>query len=190
LNGQSGFTLIEVLAAGLISTIVAGALLSVLYMSTGQIRDGASSLRLSQSQAVVSEQIRTSARKAFGAWSGSCPDPGPSDLDAAEALVAGYAGSGQLKQVVFCDPLGAILSGYSLETDGRMYEWVGGSFRPFRIGADEVMVDYAASNFIILARRRGIIFNIIYRRDAGGESYFFPLIQETVLSRNRRNTIP
>jgi Tfp pilus assembly protein PilW len=53
---QAGFTLIEVLTTGMISTIVGSALLSVFYMCNAHIRAGGAALRLVQMQTIASER--------------------------------------------------------------------------------------------------------------------------------------
>ena len=63
---QSGFTLIEVLTTGALATFVGLALLSILQMTNGQIKDGSTILRMARLQTVATEQIHRSARQAAG----------------------------------------------------------------------------------------------------------------------------
>ncbi|MEO6096782.1 MAG: type II secretion system protein [Fibrobacteria bacterium] len=175
---QSGFTLIEVIAASAISGFVGIALLSVLYMANRQIKDGSATVRLTHLQMVASEQIHQSARKAAGVRL-------ESEAPGVIAGALGYPGANSVKHVLFCDPAGAILSGYFLN-GGNLLEWnpaVPG-WEPFRIAGILVEVDDVNSFFDILPNRHGISARIAYRLVDGASSYAFPTLTETVRCRN------
>ena len=60
----SGFTLVEAVATGAISVILAGTILSTLKMNSNQLREGTARLRIGQIASTVSDQIRRQARAA------------------------------------------------------------------------------------------------------------------------------
>jgi prepilin-type N-terminal cleavage/methylation domain-containing protein len=178
MRSQSGFTLIEVIAASAISSFVGIALLSVLYMANGQIKEGSATVKLTHLQIVASEQIHQSARKAAGV---RLQSESPSVI----AGAAGYPGANSVKHVLFCDPAGAILSGYFLNA-GTLLEWdlATSGWVPFRIAGTLVEVDDATSFFDLLPNRHGITARIAYRLSAGATPYAFPTLAETVRCRN------
>src|SRR3954471_22518948 len=93
MNSQAGFTLIEALITGVLSTIVAGGILSALYMTNTQIQDGSAALRLSQLQSVVSDQIHRSARLSAGA----------KDSTETGTLTLNALAKAGLDQILFCN---------------------------------------------------------------------------------------
>jgi type II secretory pathway pseudopilin PulG len=185
MNSQSGFTLIEALATGLISTIVAGAILSLLHMSNAQINDGTINLRLARLQGVASDQIRSSTRIAAGVKTAA--EDTITDFDHMPVMTAV---SSPLKEVRLCQQNGLPFARYRI-VDGTpqdyLEEWketpVKG-YHPFMVGGDTVFVDYANSFFRILPDRRGITFAVQHTRAEDGKSYTFPRIEEVALIRN------
>ena len=181
MKSQSGFTLVEVVVASVLSTVIAAAVMSSLYMTNTQISEGSASQRLTQTQIVVSEQIKQKARIAYGVKRAVVDGPGPLSAAAlSNPLITG------LGEVFFCNPAGDTLAGYRIAL-GVLYEWKGGTgdgFFPFLIGSDSVSVNMANSEFRILPRRRGVIIKLNYQRTESGTTYSFPTIQETVICRN------
>ncbi len=181
---QNGFTLIEVLTASLISTIVAGALLSVLSMTNNHIKDGAAHLRTGQMQTVVSDQLHTNAHAACGVKSTgeSLIDPFTTptyDLGVASA-----------KEIVFCTKAGLPIARYKINSVANyLEEWrtdplgagpVG--YYPFQVGNDTAFLNGALSEFNLQPGRRGFTATLLFQsRD---RSYTFPHIVETILCRN------
>jgi type II secretory pathway pseudopilin PulG len=179
-NSQQGFTLIEALAGGILSTIVAGAILSALNMTTRQIKESSSNLSLGQIQTVVSEQIRSDARKSFGAKG---PGENPTaQFDTPEDDPALTNQNG----IVFCDSNGQPFARYQINTStGNLEEWIDGSYVPFKVGSQTAQLDAANSSFGVLAKRQGITFKLVCRV-LTDKYYTFPAIQETVLGRDIR----
>jgi type II secretory pathway pseudopilin PulG len=182
---QRGFTLIETMAVGLLSTIVAGALLTVLYLTNSEIKQGIVHLELVNLQSVVSEQIRKSARTANGVLLTDEAKNEPVfrlDLNT-------YSGA---KEIRFCNSNGNVFAKYQIHSGDPSYleEWHTGlaKYQPFLVSDDTVYVDGDASVFTILPGRRGVKFTIAHRREEkimdNIESFSLPPIEETVLCRN------
>lgn len=175
---QQGFTLIEALAAGLISTIVAGALLTVLYMSTAQIKEGSAYISLLSMQSIVSEQIRSSVRSAkiikrVGELGTSTPT----------LVASAFTG---LKEIWLLSKDGDTLAAYQVRPgEPYLYEWKAGAYQVFKVGNLTVDIDYGQTEFGILANRLGMTFQIGHIKTVGASSYAFPASQDTILMRNR-----
>ncbi len=180
---QKGFTLVEIMAAGVVSTIVAGALLSVLSITNSLIKESASNQRLGQIQTAVSEQLRNDARIAFGPKASEVEDrSAPFDVNPDDDPIAS-----NLQGIYFCDRDGDCFSGYRINKQNlTLEEWhreIGG-YNPFKVGEDTVHVDTANSRFAVLAGRKGVTFQIACRIHTD-KDYTFPSIEETVLCRNK-----
>lgn len=182
MRSESGYSLVEVLTAGAISVVVGTAIISVLQMSNTQILDGSANFRLVQLQNIASTQIRMETRRAFGVKRDIALDPG-----GAFVSPAAFPGATGLSEVRLCNPDGSMRAGYRiLPNNDSLYEWRAGAWIPFRVGSFALRInpDPDSSNFSILPRRRGIVFNLRYRFVQGGKTYPFPPISETVLCRN------
>ncbi len=176
----------EALSAGLISTIVAGALLTVLQMTNAQIRDGSGNMRVARLQTVVSDQIRMSTRLAAGVKTAL-----EDTTTTLEHMALVTSTSGPLQEVRLTQVGGDPFARYRLrDLSPRAYleEWkvgdYGPDYYPFTVGSDTVFVDYATSYFRILPNRRGITFKIQHTSFEDGKSYTFPSTEETGLCRN------
>lgn len=181
MSSESGFTLIETLAAGLISTIVAGAMLSVLTMTTRQLKESSTSLNLGQIQGVVTDQLRSDARKAFGAR-GDFETP-----NGAFTIPNTDAARSNQTEIIFCDKGGTSFSRYRIRSsDSILEEWVDGAYTPFLVGNQAVHLDVGAtkSRFGILANRFGVTFKLTCRVQTDKGFAFFPALEDTVLGRD------
>jgi type II secretory pathway pseudopilin PulG len=185
---QNGFTLIEALTTSALAGIVGFALLTVLYMTNGQIKDGTSTLRLGRLQTVATEQIHRSVRQAGGVW----------QLDVTPTLIDTnftYPGSPTLPRilgVLLCAPSGDTLAGYSVIGDSlRELDTLSGTWKPFKVAGEAVTVDEDNSYFGILKNRRGVVSRIQYTLDDGDSVYTFPPLADTIRCRNttRNNSI-
>lgn len=173
MNPQKGFTLVETLSAGIVSTILAGALLTIFSMTNIQIKESAANLTLGQIQSIVSEQIRRDARLAFGIKIDTLT-PFQTDRLNEPAFT-------NQSKVFFCDQDGRPFSGYQINYGylEELKDNVG--FVKFQFGNQTVPVD--AVRFDVLSRREGISFQIAYRLQLD-KVYTLPVLQETVRSRN------
>ena len=168
MKSHAGFTLVEVLVAGILSTILATTILSTLYLTNTQMKEGLASQRLTQFQIVVSEQIRKNARIAFAVKIvGDHPTNALSADTLSELIIHNES------TVFFCNPAGAIFAGYRIHTSpDYLEEWSLGlnSFIPFRIGLDSVALKASASTFVVLPKRRGVLFKLSYESNQAGIS--------------------
>lgn len=175
---QSGFTLIEVIAAAVISTFIAGATISVLYFTNNRIKSSLINSRLSDLRIVISEQIRESARIANFA---ALPLEPLTGLD----NDAGYLGSELVKEIHLYGYHGVKLSAYKID-GGYLWEGKPGAggewdYSKFRVGEEYAAVDHDNSNLRILAKRIGIQFSLQLRNEADGT--LLPLFAETNMFR-------
>jgi prepilin-type N-terminal cleavage/methylation domain-containing protein len=182
LNARNGFTLVEVLAASALSTIVAGALLTFLHMTNGQIKEGSSHLRLVQLQDVVSEQLRISAHKACRVTAES-DDP----ITSFDPIVftQGIPPALHKNEIRFYDKGVQLIAKYHVNSiDGYLEEWdpIGARYLPFRVGDDTVFVNAARSEFNLYSGRAGLSFTIAYQSKDGSDT--IPVIAEGILCRN------
>jgi len=174
---QSGFTLIETLVTGLVSTLLAGVVLSLLQLSNTQLLEGSAGLRLSRLYNATSSEIQRVGRRAYVVkTTGDILTGLPSDTLSAAAMTG-------LSNVMFCDTLGDSLGGYKVLGDGRLQEWVksGRTWKDLAFGPDTVRVDSARSTFDILPRRRGISFTLRLKSAAGDT---IPPVREMLVCRN------
>lgn len=185
---EAGFTLIEILAGGVISTVLAGAMLSLFYLVTGNIKDSAANSRLLRIQTVAEDQLRRTVRRAYGAKLlteiGTPPPAGEITIIAPNDA---NAHPNQKEIWLYEDPdalIGAyrITFGHAVDT---LLEWVGGNFIPMHIGSDTVFLDGGISSFSIFPYRLGVAFNIGYQIQENGKSYAAPTLNDSVLCRGR-----
>lgn len=179
MNAQGGFTLIEAMSAGLISSILAGALISVISISNREIKENAITLRLSRIQSAVSDQFRTNARASFLAIQYG------EDPVAVSLLPKDDPESPPLKQIIFCDRNPSPSARYKMDSTNYLeeYDFDNATFVPFTVGEDTVFVDTAKSDFKILAGRAGVTYKIVCQLHLD-QIYTFPVIEDTVLRRD------
>ena len=171
---QAGFTLVEVIATGVISAFAGVAILTVLHMSNENILEGRAETKLTQLQAVASEQMRKEARLSFGVI-------GPGED--ATAIVDDDLGLANMHEVRFCNADGSIRAGYDVTTD-TLKEWTPGGWKPFKVGADTVFVKSGESFFDYLPKRHGVSIRITYAQRSNGKTFTFPPIADLVRCRN------
>jgi prepilin-type N-terminal cleavage/methylation domain-containing protein len=176
---QSGFTLVEVLVTGVLSSIVAGALVSMLSMVNLQMNAGIAENRLGRIQTVVSEQIRASARKSWGILqSGDIIDDTHHFPD--------LAAISSTSEIILSDKNGNPMVKYHIDNSGMLWEWHDGDpgdYYPFAIGKDTVHVDAAHSDFTLAQGRKNMTFKLAYTL----EGKTLPIIQEAIQCRNLAN---
>ena len=178
---EAGFTLIEILAGGVISTVLAGAMLSLFYLVTGNIKDSTANSRLQRIQTVAEDQIRRIARRAYGAKTSSAE---VGDI----AIIAANDGNAYtgLKEIWLyeTDPGEALIGAYKVSPDALL-ELVNGVFVPMRIGSDTVWLDGANSTFSIFPNRAGVAFDMRYKIQENGNTYAAPALIDSILCRGK-----
>lgn len=189
MSTQAGFTLVEALASGILSTVIAGAILSLMHLTNDQVKQGAVQIRLAESQGIAVEQFRKSIREAYGAMmSGedSTLVAGQDNANVVNPLTVA------LPEVKLFDENKWITGGYKL---GPTYLMEGFplpdihhqllSYKAFTIGDDTVYIDSARSYFRILQGRKGVIANLRYIHQPGAVTDSLPQDSVFVLCRNR-----
>lgn len=144
-----GFTLIEVLVAGLISVIVPGVIITLLRVNNSELAFNSAQSRMTQISNLVSEDIRLNAEKAtfvydytYALPNGDCPATAPPSApstaygvvlcDAAKTMIKGF----RVIQVAIGDPIGRLE-----ERDP------GGEWKPYQVAGDIVEVNYNPDPF-------------------------------------------
>jgi type II secretory pathway pseudopilin PulG len=146
---EAGFTLIEALAGGIISTVLAGAMLSLFYLVTGNIKDSAANTRLLRIQTVAGDQIRRIVRRAYGPML-------TTDAGSISTIVDPNPHPGLQEVWLYEDP-DAEIGAYKISGD-NLLERVNGVYTPMRIGSDTVWLDGPNSSFTVLPNRLGVAF--------------------------------
>jgi hypothetical protein len=180
---QSGFTLVEALTTGVLSTIVAGALVSALSMTNSQIREGISETRLGRAQMVVSEQIQQRTRESWGILLNGESINEETHYNELPTPPA------STNEVILGDKDGNPIAKYRVNAEGYLEEGVHPdgsaewSYIPFRIGEDTVHIDPATSAFKVADLRKSMKFALAYMQDGKTSAP----IEESAQCRNRSN---
>jgi type II secretory pathway pseudopilin PulG len=188
MTAQSGFTLIEALATGIISTVLAGAILSLMHLTNDQVKDGAAQIRMEERQRIASEQIRKSAHEAYGAMIAS---EDSSTVYREDSIFSKrYAPlTANLPEIRFFDNNYWLSSGYKLGPNYLMEGTSAGrynlTYKAFTIGDDTVFLDSSRSYFRILQGRQGIIANLRLIHKPGVPTDSLPNDSDVVLCLNR-----
>jgi type II secretory pathway pseudopilin PulG len=185
MKAQSGFTLIEVLVTGVLSTIVAGTLVTVLGMVNLQLNAGIAENRLGRIQTVVSEQIRSSMRKSWGVLQTGDVIDNANHFNNLKAVAS-------TQEIIMSDKDGNPISKYQIDNGGKLWEWHDGDpgdYYPFKIGEDIVYVDPdpVKSNFSLAQGRKSMTFTLEYVLLQGKTLLTLPNIPETIQCRNLSN---
>lgn len=180
---QAGFTLVEMLTVGVISSVLAGAALSSLYMASDLTLQGSVESRASQRAALASWQIRRMAQSAYIAKAPGSTGP-IDDMNASSAVPNAH-------HVVFVGPPPDYdtIGGFQVLASSnilREYRRMGGTWvwRPVILGRqDTVKISpRPASSFTLYPRRRGLEFRLEVLDENGAP---LPASMEKVLCRNQ-----
>lgn len=147
MTGQRGFTLVEVLATGVIASVLAGSILTIMKLTSTQISQETERSRSARIFDIASEEIHRVARRARTVL-------GDSETDSDDALSPSY------RKVRFYTgpvPGGTLLGGFNIRTvsgvGGVLEEWKSGAFQTFKVGADSIVITNSG-NFIIASATR------------------------------------
>ncbi len=173
LKNQRGISLIEALVTGVISSVIAGAVISMMYLSTSQIEESSSRFSMQKLYDATAYQIGWTIR------------------EAAAVLAHGESFSNRLKYRNFIP----VESFYTYDTDGNVtggfgissgilqeYDVVEGGFKPFVFGPDTVKVDSGA--FYLWADRAAVELDVVLRHSAKDKEYTLAIRQERFRCRN------
>jgi type II secretory pathway pseudopilin PulG len=164
MKSASGFTLVEVLVTGLLASILAGAIISALYMTNSQTKEGIGTEKAIQISAVVSEEIR---RKVRNATSLVQIDP--------------LANMGVFLKNSVGDTIGGFQRvQFILQEYKPISKW-----EDMQIGATPVQVfpDPTLSNFIVSPSGTALSFRLRYQISDYGQTFYFPAIPDQVQCR-------
>lgn len=192
MKSQAGFTLLEALVAGTISTGIPLVVLATLQMNGSQLQKGSSRIHLTQVSALVSEEIyRTAYASASAKQEEPCDDTG---LDE-HCGVLFYNADGtfrrgfRVRRPEFADPAGIL----------EMQTVEGGPWEPFLAGSDQVRVWTNLDGFLLKAPGHfnvlnpgaaaagvleGVRANLRLFEEVDGASQYLPVQTEIVLCRN------
>jgi type II secretory pathway pseudopilin PulG len=176
---EAGFTLIEILAGGIISTVLAGAMLALFYMVTANIKESEANSRLLRIQTVAQDQLRRTVRSAYGA---KLTGEAGSIVDIAGGDPITYTDRKEI-WLYETNPEGLIGAykispGPSVDT---LKELSNGDFIPMRIGSDTVILDGGSSSFSLFPNRRGVGFDMRYLIRENGNTYSATQLTDSVL---------
>jgi type II secretory pathway pseudopilin PulG len=185
MKARTGFTLIEVLIAGVISSVMGIAVLSTFYMTTAQIKEGTSYQKMSLIQTTVTAELERLGRSGYTVQTEN--ESGVFE----DALTGGLHDSFEKigkKHVYFCDHDGNPYAGYRISGD-VLLEWKGNDasgwpiMEPLVIGGIAVHVNPANSGFDVLKERVGIRYALQFK-DVAAPEISFPLSRGSVQCRN------
>lgn len=178
--GQKGFTLVEALTGGIISTVLAGTMISMIHMVGSNLKESAANTRLERLQTVASEQIRSATRQAFGAkLSGTEPGTIQSLSSSAGGDAAAHT---NLTEVWLITDEGIQHWAYQISGDYLM-ERRGGAWVKMTVGEDTVKLDGANSRFAVFPYRKGIVADLRYKIVENGSTYAYPPLPDSILCR-------
>jgi type II secretory pathway pseudopilin PulG len=178
MRAEAGFTLIEALVGGIISTVLAGAMLSLFYLVTGNVKESAANSRLLRIQTVAQDQLRRNVRKSYGAKRTETEVGGIASIAASDNVA--YVGQKEV-WLYETDPDG-LVGAYKISGD-TLLERANAVFSPMLVGSDTVWLDGANSSFSLFPNRRGIAFDLRYRIHENGKTYSAPPLIDSILCR-------
>lgn len=151
MRGQRGFTLIEVLATGVIASVLAGSILTMLKLASTQITQETDRSRAARISEIAAEEISRVASRASLVL-------GDNEADPTVSLSSSYR-----KVRFYGTPFssGTLIGGYSIRTvaglGGVLEEWKNGAFQTFKVGPDSLVITNGG-NFIISPSRGAFSF--------------------------------
>jgi Tfp pilus assembly protein PilW len=167
-----GFTLVEALVAGIISTVVIAAAVALYLMNMNQISGSfVRSLTRMQYQTVI-DQIESKARQATVIQTSNDPNFIATDIIEHATDV-----------IYFIGDTGNILGGYQHATDS-LKEWNGTMFVPFKVGNKNIKLLNAGSAFTIRPDRKSVLLNLSVIGISGSSSDTMLSKGETFQCRN------
>lgn len=180
MKSQSGFTLIEVLATVIISTLLAGVMLTLLKAGTDQISEILPRQKAMSMYNIVSEQINWTARQAY--WVRQ-----PDDMTACPVSPAGTFTN--LNGLVFYDKDCLEFGRYGFQAVGSrqfLMERKNGIFQAFKVAGDTVFIT-RGNDFGYHSLRRAITFELQIQYIVKGETRDYRTASETAYLRGGAN---
>lgn len=191
---QRGFTLVEVLITGILSSVLGGVVLTIFYVNNTQVKEGAAELKLSQEQAAVAEHITNDVRWAHALRKSGEPNGNWNSPPASAWTTPPYQDSVNspaitgLSEVIVTKLDGSEYAGYRISGDYLDTLVPNSNPRVYNhleiFPGDTVRVDGDSSYFGIMQKRRGLEVRLRLYRLEDGDTVFLPPHQDNILCRN------
>lgn len=179
MKAQAGFTVIELMTVSIISTVIAGGVITMLYLGNTNIKEALALGRIAKVYDVASEHIHRVGNEAYTV-SGDMEAlplasiPGPS-------YVSGFS------RLTFFDQANDTIGSVRVRSDGYLMEWRKGTgFQVFTVGTDSIYVDNQ-NNFAIAPGRKAFSFDLDIVKTLYGTTHTLSSPTEVVLCRNTPN---
>lgn len=170
---QDGFTLVEALMAGALSTVLGGAILTVLYLCNDRMEESLAKAKLASQFEVVAETIHRMAREAY-----TVSGNGEDFSDPSTPLKFWNLG-----WINFYRRDSTLIGGVGMNSsDPYLWEWTGTGMRRFYIAGDSLYVNRFRAG--ILPGRKAATFRITLELTQGGKTYTLTSPREMALCRN------
>lgn len=171
MKAQAGFTLVEVLTAGVLSTVLAGAIISILYLGTDQIEESLARQDAVALYTVVAEHIQAVASRADSVRSTEEEPGAPLDPTA------------EFADVIFVNAANEPLGGFKVRPDGMrnlLMEWstADDDWVPYTIAGIPIELDaLRVPAFYISPERRSATFqfNLLFTKNGKTTTHKFPV---------------
>jgi hypothetical protein len=169
-----GLTLVEMLAAGIISTIVAGAFFSIYHMYSSELKETSAYFSMQQQYENVSEQIASCVRAAHNIlpMDETYHDTCDTLIDTASSVLF-YSGNGRI--------IGGFMSGgvEFMEYDTISDDWI-----PFVAGNGTVRIDTTRSWFVLPGCRDRMALHLTLQYDKYDTIFYLPPRKDEFICRN------
>ncbi|HLP42262.1 MAG TPA: prepilin-type N-terminal cleavage/methylation domain-containing protein [Fibrobacteria bacterium] len=170
---QDGFTLVEALMAGALSTVLGGAILTVLYLCNDMMEESLAKAKLAAQFEVVAETIHRMAREAY-----TVSGNGENFSDPSTPLKFWNLG-----WINFYRRDSTLIGGIGMNSpDPYLWERAGTDMRRFYIAGNPISVHYFHAT--ILEGRTAATFRITLELTQGGKTYTLTSPREMALCRN------
>jgi type II secretory pathway pseudopilin PulG len=174
MRSQNGFTLVEAIVVGIISSILAGMFIAFMYVHNDAVNRGvARAILLTQSE-IVSDRIAAAVRNGNGVFAGGEPWSANPQLAVCDTAVIEIRDNQGVTTALFF--IGPITS--------RLYEGTTmGNLKLFKTGKDTVTTT-TGSSFSLSADRKRVTLNLGLRIQYRGKTYSLPLKKDMYVCRN------
>jgi type II secretory pathway pseudopilin PulG len=173
---EGGFTLVEALVAGIIMVVLGALVFTVFAMHHGQLRESSVMAKMQRQYENVTVGIGQAVRAASRALKPgeAFTDPFDPDLFATDSLA---------KRFLVYDAAGTRMGGFSVLGD-TLEEWQAGAWRPFEAGGGPVLIDPAASSFVLPKHRNEVQLTVVIRAVEHDSTYRLPPRRDGFACRN------
>lgn len=175
MQNQSGVTLVEVVVVSIIGVIVALMLITFVRVHNDELNEGIAKSRIQMQSELVSSEIGRKARSASLVLAG----------DESWSVSPVFSARDTVHRIVLYNNVGAVIRGYSTESDTLKESQDGITFTPYRTGGEIVRLA-PQSNFRLLTGRIGVVLNLNFATLHLNKTYRSPAKRDMYLCRNRK----